>query len=114
LTLILKRSEKARDFVTGGQPSVGLRVPSHPVAQELLKNFRRRRGRAVREPLRPQSRPRPAAHVREDLGADVDLILEGGASGIGIESTIVDLSSGDAVLLRPGAISHQQLQQLII
>jgi L-threonylcarbamoyladenylate synthase len=112
LTLILKRSEKAKDFVTGGQPSVGLRVPSHPVARELLEAF----GGAIAAPSANRFgriSPTTAAHVREDLGADVDLVLEGGASEIGIESTIVDLSSGDAVLLRPGAISHQQLQELI-
>jgi L-threonylcarbamoyladenylate synthase len=112
LTLILKRSEKAKDFVTGGQPSVGLRVPSHPVARELLEAF----GGAIAAPSANRFgriSPTTAAHVREDLGADVDLILEGGASDIGIESTIVDLSGGEAVLLRPGAISHQQLQELI-
>jgi L-threonylcarbamoyladenylate synthase len=112
LTLILKRSEKAKDFVTGGQPSVGLRVPSHPVARELLEAF----GGAIAAPSANRFgriSPTTAAHVREDLGADVDLILEGGASEIGIESTIVDFSSGDAVLLRPGAISHQQLQELV-
>jgi L-threonylcarbamoyladenylate synthase len=112
LTLILKRSEKAKDFVTGGQSSVGLRVPSHPIARELLEAF----GGAIAAPSANRFgriSPTTAAHVREDLGADVDLILEGGASDIGIESTIVDLSSGDAVLLRPGAISHQQLQELI-
>jgi L-threonylcarbamoyladenylate synthase len=112
LTLILKRSEKAKDFVTGGQPSVGLRVPSHPVARELLEAF----GGAIAAPSANRFgriSPTTAAHVREDLGADVDLVLEGGASEIGIESTIVDLSSGAAVLLRPGAISHQQLQELI-
>jgi L-threonylcarbamoyladenylate synthase len=112
LTLILKRSEKAKDFVTGGQPSVGLRVPSHPVARELLEAF----GGAIAAPSANRFgriSPTTAAHVREDLGADVDLVLEGGASEIGIESTIVDLSSGDAVLLRPGAISHEQLQELV-
>jgi L-threonylcarbamoyladenylate synthase len=112
LTLILKRSEKAKDFVTGGQPSVGLRVPSHPVARELLEAF----SGAIAAPSANRFgriSPTTAAHVREDLGADVDMVLEGGASEIGIESTIVDLSSGDAVLLRPGAISHQQLQELI-
>lgn len=112
LTLILKRSEKAKDFVTGGQPSVGLRVPSHPVARELLEAF----GGAIAAPSANRFgriSPTTAAHVREDLGADVDLILEGGASEIGIESTIVDLSEGSAVLLRPGAISRSQLEEVL-
>ena len=112
LTLILKRSEKAKDFVTGGQPSVGLRVPSHPIARELLKEF----GKPIAAPSANRFgrvSPTTAAHVREDLGADVDLVLEGGASEIGIESTIVDLSQGDAVLLRPGKISAAELKEII-
>jgi L-threonylcarbamoyladenylate synthase len=112
LTLILKRSAKARDFVTGGQPSVGLRVPSHPVAQALLKEF----GEGIAAPSANRFgmvSPTTAAHVREDLGGDVDLVLEGGPSEVGIESTIVDLSSGDAVVLRPGAITREQIEELV-
>jgi L-threonylcarbamoyladenylate synthase len=112
LTLILKRSSKAKDFVTGGQPSVGIRVPSHPVAQALLKEF----GGAIAAPSANRFgrvSPTTAAHVREDLGKDVDLVLEGGPSEVGIESTIVDLSSGKAVLLRPGAISKQALEEIL-
>jgi L-threonylcarbamoyladenylate synthase len=113
LTLILKRSEKAKDFVTGAQPSVGLRVPSHPVAQELLRAF----GGGVAAPSANRFgrvSPTTAAHVREDLGGDVDLVLEGGASEVGIESTIVDLSGGAAVLLRPGGVSREQLEKFIL
>jgi L-threonylcarbamoyladenylate synthase len=112
LTLILKRSDKAKDFVTGGQPSVGLRVPSHPVAQELLRAF----GGGLAAPSANRFgrvSPTTAAHVREDLGGDVDLVLEGGASEVGIESTIVDLSGGAAVLLRPGGISTRQLEEVV-
>ena len=112
LTLILKRSSKAADFVTGGQDTVGLRLPSHPVARELLKGF----GDAVAAPSANRFglvSPTTAAHVREDLGGDVDLVLEGGASEIGIESTIIDLSSGAPVLLRPGAISRRQLEEVL-
>jgi len=112
LTLILKRSDKAKDFVTGGQPSVGIRVPSHPVAQALLREF----GGGVAAPSANRFgriSPTTAAHVREDLGSDVDLVLEGGPSEVGIESTIVDLSGGTAVLLRPGTISKADLQQLV-
>jgi L-threonylcarbamoyladenylate synthase len=112
LTLILKRSSKAKDFVTGGQPSVGLRVPSHPVARELLKAF----GGAVAAPSANrfgQVSPTTAAHVREDLGKDADLVLEGGPSEVGIESTIVDLSGGSAVLLRPGAITRREIDAIV-
>ena len=108
LTLILKRSPLARDFVTGGQDTVGLRVPSHPVAHEMLSIF----GSGVAAPSANRFglvSPTTAAHVREDLGDEVDLVLEGGPSDVGIESTIVDLSGAGAVLLRPGGISEEQL-----
>lgn len=109
LTLILKGSEKAKGFITGGQPSVGLRVPSHPVAQQLLREF----GGGVAAPSANRFggvSPTTAAHVRADLGTDVDLVLEGGASEVGIESTIVDLSDPTPVVLRPGAVTREQIE----
>ena len=112
LTLILKRSPRAKDFLTGGQPSVGLRVPSHPVAHQLLKEF----NGAVAAPSANrfgEVSPTTAAHVRADLGKDVDLVLEGGPSDVGIESTIVDLSGGAAVLLRPGHVSRKELESVV-
>jgi L-threonylcarbamoyladenylate synthase len=112
LTLILKRSPAAKDFVTGGQDTVGLRVPSHPVARELLKAF----GGAIAAPSANRFgmvSPTMPAHVREDLGQEVELVLEGGASEVGIESTIVDLSSGTPTLLRPGHISRADLKQVL-
>lgn len=112
LTLILKRSPLAKDFVTGGQDTVGLRVPSHPVAQELLAAF----SGAIAAPSANRFgrvSPTTAAHVREDLGNDVELVLEGGPSHVGIESTIVDLSGTPPVLLRPGQISKQELEALL-
>jgi L-threonylcarbamoyladenylate synthase len=112
LTLILKRSTLAKDFVTGGQDTVGLRVPSHPVAQQLLKEF----SGAIAAPSANRFgmvSPTTPAHVREDLGKDADLVLEGGPSEVGIESTIVDLSGGAAALLRPGAITRAQIEALV-
>ena len=112
LTLILKRSQLAPDFVTGGQDTVGLRVPSHPVAQELLKEFKK--GIAAPSANRfGLVSPTTAAHVREDLGDEADLVLEGGASDVGIESTIVDLSGAGAVLLRPGGISKEEVERIV-
>jgi L-threonylcarbamoyladenylate synthase len=112
LTLILKRAPRAGDFVTGGQDTIGLRVPSHTVAQSLLREF----GSGVAAPSANRFgrvSPTRAEHVREDLGGDVDLVLDGGESEVGIESTIVDLSRGRAVLLRPGAIGAAALEQAL-
>jgi L-threonylcarbamoyladenylate synthase len=112
LTLVLKRSGKAGDFVTGGQDTIGVRVPAHPVAQELLKAF----GGGIAAPSANrfgQVSATTAAHVREDLGKDVELVLDGGPSEVGIESTIVDLSGEGAVLLRPGRISRLALEQVL-
>lgn len=110
LTMVLKRSPKAKDFVTGGQDSVGLRVPSHPVAQALLREF----GGGVAAPsanLFGNVSSTTAAHVRDELTAD--LVLDGGASEIGIESTILDLSASGVVLLRPGKISLEEIEKLL-
>lgn len=112
LTLIVKRSPRAADFVTGGQDSVGLRVPSHPVAQALLGGF----GGGIAAPSANRFgavSPTTAAHVREDLGDDVDLVLEGGPSEVGIESTIVDVTSDRPALLRPGRISAAEIEETL-
>lgn len=112
LTMILKRSSRVGDFVTGGQDTVGLRVPAHAIAHAMLAAF----GGGVAAPSANrfgQVSPTTAAHVREDLGADVDLVLDGGPSEVGIESTIVDLSGPEPVLLRPGSISRSMLEETL-
>jgi len=112
LTLVLRRAPLAHDFVTGAQDSTGLRVPAHPVAHELLAAF----GGGIAAPSANRFglvSPTTAAHVRDDLGADVDLVLEGGSSEVGIESTIVDLSTGKPILLRPGKISAAAIAAII-
>jgi L-threonylcarbamoyladenylate synthase len=109
LTLILKRAPQVGDFVTGGQDSVGLRVPSHPLALELLEAC----GGGLAAPSANRYgrvSPTTAAHVDADLGSDVDMVLDGGPCGVGIESTIVDLSRGRPVLLRPGGVSQADLE----
>ncbi len=109
LTMVLKRSPLAKDFVTGGQDSVGLRVPSHPVAQALLREF----DGGVAAPSANRFgdvSATTAAHVVGEL--DVDFVLDGGPSEVGIESTIVDLTSGVA-LLRPGRISREEIENLL-
>ncbi len=103
LTLILKRSARVPDAVTGGQDTVGLRVPDHPLALALLSAFEG--GIAAPSANRfGRISPTTAAHVRAELGAAVSLVLDGGPCAVGIESTIVDLSRGAARVLRPGAI----------
>ena len=112
LTLILKRSEIVPDAVTGGQDTVGLRVPAHPLALKLLRAF----GSGLAAPSANRFgrvSPTTAQHVRDELNDAVPLILDGGACEVGIESTIVDLSSGEPVLLRPGMISPQQIEAVI-
>jgi L-threonylcarbamoyladenylate synthase len=112
LTLILKRNAQVLDVVTGGQDTVGLRVPSHPVATALLQAF----GGGVAAPSANRFgrvSATTAAHVRQELGNAVDLILDGGACPVGIESTIVDLSSGAPVLLRPGRITLQEIESVL-
>lgn len=110
LSIVLPRSERASDVVTGGQDTVAVRVPCHPVAQAVLRAF----GGGVAAPSANRFggvSPTTAAHVREDLGDKVDLILDGGASEVGLESTIVDLSSKEGpAILRPGVITQAQVE----
>jgi L-threonylcarbamoyladenylate synthase len=115
LTMILPRGEAVPHAVTGGQETVGLRCPSHPVARELLREFARVGSGAVAAPSANKFghvSPTTAAHVREEFGPDL-FILDGGACEVGLESTIVDLSRGVPVLLRPGAITRGQLAAVL-
>lgn len=108
LTLVLRRQSGVLDAITGGQETVALRVPDHPVALELLRAF----GSGLAAPSANRYgkvSPTTAAHVREGLGNEVALVLDGGPCVIGLESTIVDLSSEEPALLRPGAITPEML-----
>ena len=116
LTLILPRRPEVAAVAAGGQDSVGLRCPSHPVAQALLKAAAARGVHGVAAPSANRFgrvSPTTAAHVADEFAALDDaalLILDGGACPVGIESTIVDASRGHPVLMRPGMITPEQLQ----
>ncbi len=112
LTLILPRAEQVPDAVTGGVPTVGLRVPAQPLALELLSAF----GGGIAAPSANRFgrvSPTTAAHVRADLGGDVDLVLDGGPCAVGVESTIVDLSRGAARVLRLGGLSVEAISEAL-
>jgi L-threonylcarbamoyladenylate synthase len=112
LTLILPRAAHVSDLVTGGQDSVGLRVPSHPVARDLLAAFAG--GVAAPSANRfGRISPTTAAHVADDLGDKVALILDGGACPVGIESTIVAFAGDEPTLLRPGGIGIEALARVL-
>jgi len=121
LTLILKRAAHIPDAVSGGQDSIGLRCPSHPVAQALLRAFKNGKGGIAAPSANKFGHvsPTSAQHVRDEFGADdphIGAILDGGRSEVGIESTILDLSRMESVgpvLLRPGAISAEAIRTVI-
>jgi L-threonylcarbamoyladenylate synthase len=117
LTLILKRAAHVPEAVSGGQDSVGIRCPSHPVAQALLTAFSTMRDGhgGVAGPSANRFghvSPTTAQHVRDEFGAAIH-VLDGGAAKVGIESTILDLSRGFPALLRPGHVSPLQIAQVI-
>jgi L-threonylcarbamoyladenylate synthase len=112
LTLIVKRAAHVNDLVTGGQDTVALRVPSHPVAHALLDAF----GGGVAAPSANRYgrvSATTADHVRSEFGNTIDCVLDGGATDVGIESTIVDVSGDAPALLRPGHITARQLEETL-
>ncbi len=116
LTLILPRASHVDDIVTGGQDTVGVRVPAHPVARELLAAFVRAGGRGLAAPSANRFgriSPTTAAHVYEDLGDAITMIIDGGACPVGIESTIVSFDGREPLLLRPGAIGPRALSNVL-
>ena len=110
MTLVLKRSELAGDFVTGGQGTVGVRVPDHVVALALLEAFEKAGGKGVAAPSANRFghvSPTTAAAVLEELAdylSKDDLVFDGGACAVGVESTIIDCTGLLPRVLRPGAI----------
>jgi L-threonylcarbamoyladenylate synthase len=117
MTLVVKRSGLAGDFVTGGQDTVGVRVPDHPVALGLLEAFARAGGKGLAAPsanLFGNVSPTTAQAVSDELGdylADGDQILDGGPCDVGVESTIIDCTGDTPKILRPGAITAQMIAE---
>jgi L-threonylcarbamoyladenylate synthase len=117
MTLVLKRTELAGDFITGGQDTVGVRVPDHVVALALLEAFERSGGKGVAAPSANRFghvSPTTAAAVIEELGGYLskdDLVLDGGACDVGVESTIIDCTGAAPSVLRPGAISVAMIEE---
>jgi L-threonylcarbamoyladenylate synthase len=118
MTLIFKRSENAKDFVTGGQNTIGLRVPDHTLALGLLHECKKIGVHAIAAPSANRFghvSPTTAVAVQEEIGpylAPQDLILDGGASQVGLESTIVDCTGDAPKILRPGAITQAMIEEV--
>lgn len=119
MTLILKRSELAKDFITGSQPTVGVRVPNHPVAKQLLESFEAIGGRGVAAPSANRFgkvSPTTFEAVEQELGKFLgpkDLILAGGQCEVGIESTIIDCTTNAPSILRLGAVTADQVEAVV-
>jgi L-threonylcarbamoyladenylate synthase len=112
LTLVLPRANSIPDEVTAGGKFVGIRAPRHPIAQELLREF----GKPIAAPSANKSNrisPTTAGHVRDQLAFEVDLILDGGPCDVGIESTVLNLSQTPPIILRPGGLSREKIEEVI-
>ena len=116
MTLILKRSELAKDFITGNQDTVGIRIPDNSLALGLLEAFQKLGGTGIAAPSANrfgQVSPTTAAAVSEEIGnylSDSDIVLDGGPSEVGLESTIIDCTSNAPRILRPGAITDLMIE----
>lgn len=112
LTMLLHRSERVSIVATGGRGIVAIRVPAHDVALDLLREFNGALAAPSANRFGKVS-PTTAQHVLADLGADADLILDGGPCTIGVESTILDMTSTVPQLLRPGSISVERIEAIL-
>jgi L-threonylcarbamoyladenylate synthase len=112
--LILDRGARVPDEVTGGQNTVGLRVPAHPLARALISELGADCGVAAPSANKfGRVSPTEARHVFSDLGDEVDFVLDGGPCAVGIESTIVDLSGDRVSILRPGGVSKEAIEEVL-
>ena len=118
MTLILKRNNIAQDFITGGQETVGIRIPNHKIALFLLEEFRKIGSGAIAAPSANKFgkvSPTSFEHVKSEIGKDLsqdDLILDGGNSLVGIESTIIDCTGSKPCILRPGAVTTSMIENV--
>jgi L-threonylcarbamoyladenylate synthase len=118
MTLILRRSELAKDFITGGQDTVGIRIPDNSLALSLLEAFHKLGGKGIAAPSANrfgQVSPTTAEAVQEELGnffSDTDLVLDGGPSEVGVESTIIDCTGKLPLILRPGATTVEMIGEV--
>lgn len=112
LTLIFNKHSQVNDLITGGQTTIGIRIPNHPIALSLLQEF----GGGIAAPSANRFgriSPTSSEAVWEELNGAIDFILEGGVCDVGVESTILDVSGEQCVLLRPGMITKDQIENLI-
>jgi L-threonylcarbamoyladenylate synthase len=117
MTLLLKRSDKAKDFITGNQEIVGLRIPAHSLALNLLTEFKKLGGNGIAAPsanrygaVSPTTAQAVSVELEDYLQAE-DQILDGGPSLVGVESTIIDCSKENPSILRPGAVTAEMVEQ---
>src|SRR5205085_10456480 len=111
-TMVMPRAANVHDVITGGQDTIAIRVPAHPMAQQLLTAF----GGGIAAPSANRFgrvSPTRAEHVREEFGDAVRVVLDGGESQIGLESTIVSFDGEQVRLLRPGFITYSQLKEVV-
>lgn len=117
MTLILNRSSSAKDWITGGQNTVGIRIPNHEIALSLLKEFRKIGSGAIAAPSANKFgkvSPTSFKHVQDELSKELsvnDVMLDGGDSAIGIESTIIDCTQDQPIILRPGFITKKMIEE---
>jgi len=117
MTLILNRSSNAKDWITGGQNTVGIRIPNHEIALLLLEEFKKIGSGTIAAPSANKFgkvSPTSYQHVKEELSEDLsanDMILDGGISSIGIESTIIDCTQDQPKILRPGFITNKMIEE---
>lgn len=112
LTILFKKSEAVPDIITAGLDTVAIRMPSHPVALELI----RRSGTPIAAPSANISgRPSPtrASHVAQDMNGRIAMIIDGGETGVGLESTVLDLTEGVPMILRPGGVTLEEISDLL-